>query len=587
VSRRLSSSAFAVVLVFAAAALVAPTGVAASERVHALDGSELRAWDEFFLRRAKPIDFQRGLGHVGMRVSTDSALAQSWFDQGLALLFGYSHEDAIYSFKRALDMDPGLAMAWWGIAWAYGANINLDASKERATRALEAINRAKDLARDRPPKAREMAYIRALDGRYQIGFKPLPDKDHEEKDRRDLDIAFFDRMKQLYRDDPSDVNAAAFTAEAGLDISPWNQWDRDGRPTPNTLLIVGILKDALERDRHHIGLQHFLIHALEASPDPDQAALAAWRLKTDGFGQPHLVHMPSHIYLRDGDWGAAMVSGEDAKRGDVLYRRQNGTNNLFVLSYGGHNIHVQAWAASMAGRERVAVANARQLRARVARYSENLLGREHFQFYEILMRTRFGQWQRVLEMPSPPSILLGARAMRHYARGVAFARRGQPGDRERGAEELAELVDLRNGIGGRRGYPEFALNGAPPVLDVAIAVLKGRLAWAEGERGQAVRRFGDAVLLQDRLRYDEPPTWYFPAGEALGAALVEMREYGQAAAAFRDVLKKYPGDGWALFGLTEALRRGGASATAIATADRRFSRAWRWADRPLTLDDLL
>jgi tetratricopeptide (TPR) repeat protein len=579
VSRSHSLSVFLVGLL-AAAAVVVPSGAAASERVHALDGSELRAWDEFFLMRSKPIEFQRGLGHVGMRVSTSSDLAQSWFDQGLALLFGYAHEDAIYSFRRALDADPKLAMAWWGIAWAYGKNINLDASRERAERALEAIERAKALLRDRPASAREEAYIRALDGRYQKNFQPIGTED-----RRDLDIAFFDRMKLLYRGDPSDVNAAAFAAEAGLGLSPWNQWGPDGKPRPNTLLIVGILKDALERDRHHIGAQHFLIHALEASPDPDQAALAAWRLKSDAFGQPHLVHMPSHIYLRDGDWGAAMVSGEDAERGDVLYRRQNGTNNLFVLSYGGHNIHVQAFAASMAGRERVAIANARHLRVRVAPYPENLLGREHFQFYEILMRTRFGQWQRVLDMPPPPAILLGARAMRHYARGVAFAKLGDLG---RAEDEHRDLIELRRRIGGpRSGYPEFALNAAPSVLDVAIAVLEARLAWARGDREAAVRRLRDAVQLQDGLRYDEPPTWYFPTGEALGAALVKLGRDREAEEAFRATLRRFPGDGWALFGLAEALRGQGAAARAIASAERRFSRAWRWADRPLTLDDLL
>jgi tetratricopeptide (TPR) repeat protein len=574
-----------VVSLVAAAGVAVPTGAPASERVDALDGSELRAWDEFFGRRTKPIALQRGLGHVGMRVSTTSALAQSWFDQGLALLFGYAHEDAIYAFHQALEADKGLAMAWWGIAWAYGANINLAASRERATSALAAINEAKDLARDRRPSPREMAYIHALDGRYQIGFKPLPDKDHEEKDRRGLDIAFFDRMRQLNRADPSDVNAAAFTAEAGLDTAPWDQWEPDGTPKGDTEEIVEILEDALRRDPHHIGAQHFLIHALEGSQTPDKAAVAAWRLKSAAFGQPHLVHMPSHIYLRDGDWGAAMASGEDAEAGDVRYRRQNGTNNLFVLSYGSHNMHVQAWAASMAGRERVAVRTARRMRLRVAPYSDNLLGREHFQFYEILMRVRFGQWHRVLQMSAPPSVLLGARAMTHYARGVAYAKLGKL---EAAQRERAALVALVDRIAGRRsGYPGLGLNAAPPVLGVALAVLDGRMAWAAGQRAVAVRHFRAAVALQDRLNYDEPPTWYFPAGETLGAALLEMGEYGAAARAFGHALKKFPGDGRALFGLAETLRRQGTSPDAAGAAAREFAQAWRWADTPLTLDQLL
>jgi tetratricopeptide (TPR) repeat protein len=562
----------------AALALGVPAGTWASEGAHPVEGRGLAGWNDFFLKRTKPIQFQRGLGNIGMRVTTDSALAQSWFDQGLAQLFGFAHEDAIYSFENALRADPNLAMAWWGIAWAFGENINLLADAERAREAERAAAKAKALMG--PASEREQAYIRAIQGRYQEGFEPLGSKD-----RAPLDREFFLRMEHVRRTFSNDLHAATLAAEAGLDLHPWDQWSKDGKARPETLLIVGVLKDVLERDPHHVGAQHYLIHAVEASPDPDEAALAAWRIKSDAWGQPHLVHAASHIYARDGDWGAAMISGEDAEHEDALYLEQNGRHNLYTLAHGSHNIHFEASVMSMGGRERLAVANAKQLRLRVEPYLDDLRGLEYYQFYEILMRTRFGEWQRVLDMPPPQhAYLLGARAMRHYARGVAFAKLGQLGQAE---DERRALAALRDQLRLTPKYPKFNLNPAVDVVNVALAVLEARMEWARGDRRQAVDRFRDAVRLETGLHYDEPPPWYFPSGEALGAALIVMGRYDEAEAAFLAVLKEFPDDGRALFGLAESLRRRGAPTTVVAPVERSFSRAWRWADRPLTLNDLL
>ncbi|HEV2813895.1 MAG TPA: tetratricopeptide repeat protein, partial [Solirubrobacteraceae bacterium] len=282
-------------------------------------------------------------------------------------------------------------------------------------------------------------------------------------------------------------------------------------------------------------------------------------------------------------------SGDDAEYQDELYLGRNGTDNLYTLAHGSHNIHFEASVASMGGRRRIAIVNAAELRGRVEDPLGELPALEFYQPYEILMKTRFGDWDAVLAMPEPkPDRLLGARALRHYARGVAFARTGRESLANR---ELAALIGLRNRIVARgRGpdeYPEFNLNPAQDVLAVATRVLAGRIRWLRGDRDLALRLFREAVAREAALKYDEPPPWYFPTSELLGAALLRSGRPAEAEDAFRAALKVYPGDGWALFGLAEALRVRGAPASAIAVAERAYARAWRWADRPLTLEMLL
>ncbi|HEX2103940.1 MAG TPA: tetratricopeptide repeat protein [Solirubrobacteraceae bacterium] len=572
------AAALAALAVLALLSPLAP-GAAASERAHALDGSEVSPWDRYFLRRTNPITFQPGLGAIAMDVTTRSSEARSWFNQGLAQLFGFAHEDAIYSFDRALAHDPNLAMAYWGRAWAYGANINLDADFDRARKAYENFQAASARAASASP--REQAYIRALDGRYEPGVKP-----YGPAPRGDRDEEFFLRMvNDVMNRYPADLHAATFAAEAGLDLNPWNQWSKDGRPRKHTRQIVAILERVLALDPHHVGAQHYYVHAVEASPVPDDALLAAQRMKSDAFGQPHLVHAASHIYARDGDWGSAQVSGQDAEYQDELYLQRNGINNLYTIAHGSHNIHFEASVMSMGGRRVLAIANARELRLKVTPFLDDLPAIEFYQPYEILMRTRFADWDGVLAMPEPPSHLLGARALRHYARGVAYAETGRE---EAASRELASLIGLRNRIRQRRPeYPEFNLNPVPAVLAVAERVLAGRIRWHRGDRDLALRLFGQAVRLEDELHYDEPPPWYFPTGELLGAALLRSGRPNEAEAAFRAVLRDYPGDGWALFGLVESLRAQGAPTTAVALAERAFARAWRWADTPLTIGLLL
>ncbi|HEV2812936.1 MAG TPA: hypothetical protein VGW10_06760, partial [Solirubrobacteraceae bacterium] len=327
--------------------LAAAPAAAASERAHALDGSELNQWDKYFLARAKPIDIQPGLGPISMRVSTNDPNAQLWFNQGLAQLFGFAHEDAIWSFRKALEYDDRLAMAWWGIAWAYGPNINLGADAKRARAAHDAVQSARALLRFATD--RERAYIDAISDRYDPRYEPVGDLP-----RRPLDVQFWERMNRLRASYPGDEHAATLTAEAGLDLDPWNQWTKEGAPTTYTRDVIAILEDVLKRVPDHVGAQHYYIHGVEAGPNPGDADLVAARIKSDAYGQPHLVHAASHIYARVGDWGSAMISGDDAEYQDELYLGRNGTDNLYTLAHGSHNIHFEASVASMGGRRRIA-----------------------------------------------------------------------------------------------------------------------------------------------------------------------------------------------------------------------------------------
>jgi tetratricopeptide (TPR) repeat protein len=569
-----------VVLAVVAVLAFAAPAASASERAFALDGSELTGWDKYFLRRDNPITPQAGLGPIHMKVSTTSEPAQFWFDQGLAQLFGFAHEDAIYSFRKALTYDDDLAMAYWGISWAFGTNINLEADIRRATAAYDAEQQALRRLHPGSPSPREKAYVQALQGRYDPRHKPLGPLP-----RGDMDLRFFERMLAASNAFPDDLHLATFTGEAGLDLNPWNQWDKQGNPRPHTLQVIRIIKSVLERDPHHIGAQHYLVHAVEASKHPEDALLAAERMKSDAWGQPHLVHASSHIYARNGDWGAGMISGEDAEHQDQLYRQRNGIDDLYTIAHGSHNIHFEASVMSMGGRHRLAVSNAVQLHKKVEFFLADLPGLEFYQPYEILMRTRFGEWKNVLETPAPPSALLGARGLWHYARGVAYAKTGESALASR---ELAELIRLRNAILGRSPeYPDFNLNSAASVLKVASRVLAGRIRWYRGDRALAIRLLREAVALEEGLHYDEPPPWYYPTGESLGAMLLLDGRPREALAAFRDVLETYPGDGWALFGVVAALRADGAPPATVAQAAQLYARAWRWADTPLTIDQLV
>jgi tetratricopeptide (TPR) repeat protein len=535
-------------------------------------------WKPYFGKHTSPITLQPGLGPIHMSVTTQSSDAQRWFDQGLAQLFGFSHEDAIRSFEKALTYDPDLAMAYWGIAYAYGPNINLSMNADHSKSANIALSKAKQLA----PKAsqRERDYIAAQGVRFSEdpSLQPLGPKS-----RQSLDEAYFAAAKQLMNRYPDDIHAAVIAAEAGMDLAPWKLWRNDGNPAlPATLEVKQILQKVLAKDPNHVGALHYFIHAVEGSRQPEEGRLAAQRIKALAWGQPHLVHAASHIYARVGDWGAGMVSGEDAVVQDDLYVKRVGTEDYYNLAHGNHNIHFQVSVLSMGGRKRETLALAKILHRRVVPYAEKLPMLEYLLPYELLMLTRFQQWNAVLAYPKPAPQLKGTTALWHYGRGVAFAAQGKI------ALAQAELKALKS-VEGKLTPEEmtddyFNFNRVLDIVRLGETVLAGKIAYQMNDPAQSVSLLQQAVKQQDALSYDEPPAWYYPVRESLGMVFLKQDKFAEAEQTFRADLQDYPNNGRSYFGLQLALAAQGKDTT---QAKLDFERAWKWADLPLnSIEDL-
>lgn len=540
--------------------------------------TQVDSWKPYFGKHTNQITIQQGLGPIHMTVSTQNSDAQRWFDQGLAQLFGFAHEDAIRSFEKALSYDSNLAMAHWGIAYAYGPNINLSMNADRAKSANFAIAKAKQLA----PKAAqwEQDYIATQAVRFSQDRAIEP---FGSKSRQGLDEAYFVAAKRLMNQYPDDIHAAVIAAEAGMDLAPWKLWRNSGDPTlPATLEVKQILQKVLAKEPNHVGALHYFIHAVEGSRKPQEGIAVAERIKAVAWGQPHLVHAASHIYARIGDWGSGMISGEDAIVQDQLYVDRVGAEDLYNLAHGNHNIHFQVSVLSMGGRKRETLAQAKLLYQRVVLHVEKLPMLEYLLSYEQLMLTRFQQWATVLAYPKPASKYKGTTALWHYSRGVAFAAQ-QKIDLAR--TELNALKSVARTITAEETTDDyFNFNRLVDLVQLGQNVLAARIAYQAGDYAQSVSLLQEAVKQQDALNYDEPPAWYYPARESLGMVLLKQNKFTDAEQIFRSDLQDYPNNGRSYFGLRLALAAQGKDMTQV---NSDFDRTWKWADLPLnTIEDL-
>ena len=500
------------------------------------------------------------LGRWHHPITTVHPRAQQYFDQGLRLIYAFNHEEAIRSFEEALRLDPGAAMAYWGIAYALGPNINAPMDREQERRAYEAIHNAKAKAAQVTP--RERAYIEALSARYSIA----PDAD-----RHALDGAYADRMRHVYRDDPADADAATMFAEALMNLRPWDYWTPDGRPQPDTMEILRTLEDTLQRNPDHIGACHYYIHTVEAW-QPERALSCAERLPDLAPGAGHLVHMPSHIYIRVGQYDKAVERNTHAVSADQHYLEGRPVSGIYPLGYYSHNIHFLWAALTMQGRSAKAFKAAQDLRAAVP--LDAVRQAPELEFYiptMVLSFVRFGQWDDILRQPQPPADLIYSTGLWHYSRGVAFVASGQPAQAEAEARRLDDITDA---VPSER---IIGLNSAKVLLRIASKVLTGQVAAKYGLPAKALKDLKEAVRLQDELRYYEPPDWYYPVRESLGNVLLATGGPVDAEAVFREDLEQTPENPWSLFGLAESLRAQGRAEEA-ATVDARFRRAWSQAD---------
>jgi len=508
------------------------------------------------------VPFYDGMGPHHRAVTTDSPEAQRYFDQGLAFLYGFNHDESIRAFQSAIEADPSCVMAYWGLAYANGPHINNPVvPEEREAAAYAAVAEARnhlDNATDV-----ERALIEALATRYG---SPQPE------DRAPLDRAFADSMGAVWESYPDDADVGALYAEALMDLHPWDLWNHDGTPKEWTPPIVAQLETVIARDPSHPLALHLYIHAVEASSEPGRADGAADTLRELMPGLGHMVHMPSHIDVRRGRWEEAIVANTKAMAADHAYQEQSPQQDFYRL-YMSHNHHMRAFAAMMVGKSQLALDSVREMVAEMPPdwLEQNASWADGWIAMPLEVQMRFGRWQEILEEPEPPEYLPLSRALRHYARGVAYAALDQV---DEARAEQAAFAEARTLVAEDA---TFGNNDAADILAVADALLEGEILYRAGQPDEGLSALRQAVELEDALRYDEPPDWIQPVRHALGAALLQSGKYEEAEQVFRDDLAKLPGNGWSQFGMGRALRLQGKT-DAAAEYEQQFAETWKNAD---------
>lgn len=502
------------------------------------------------------------IGAVRRPVTSKSPEAQTWFDRGLALTFGFNHEEAIRCFERAAEADPGCAMAHWGKAYALGPNYNDPAPDDaRNQAAREAQQRALAACDEETPA--ERALVEALAARCDVPAGG---------DRAAADRAYAEAMRGVRAAFPDDADVCAVTAEALMQLRPWKLWSHDGVPAPETPEIRAVLEEGLARWPDHPALCHLYIHAMEAGPEVAKALPAARRLEglTPGLG--HLVHMPSHIYVWTGLYDDVIRSNLRAVEVDGAFVRLRGRENIYT-AYRVHNLHFVAYGAMWEGRRALALEHARAIPREIPPSLIAGFG----DVFEVFVATpfhvmvRFGMWEEILREPEPAADLPATRAVWRYARGVANASLGRVEEAER---EQAAFIAARAAVPATRLLFQ---NEVARILDVAEKVLAGEIEYRKGNHDGAFALLREAVALDARLNYDEPWGWMEPARHALGALLTEQGRFDEALAVYETDLRRHPENGWALHGLAECLDGLGRPDEAAA-ARKRFAAAWARAD---------
>jgi predicted Zn-dependent protease len=506
-----------------------------------------------------------GLGAHRMTV-TATPEAQKFFNQGVNLVFGFNHAEAIRSFREAARLDPNCAMCWWGVAFALGSNINLAMPDDAIPAAWAALKNAEALAPKVTP--REQAWIAALSKRYA---------ETKAADRAALNAAFAQAMGEFAAKYPDDVDAQVFWAEAMMDTQPWDYWEADGKtPKGHGATIIATLEKAMAANPDHPGALHLYIHAVEASTTPERAEPAADRLLKLMPGAGHIVHMPSHIYYRVGRYADAAAANEAAALVDENYIATCRAQGFYPAGYYGHNIHFLWTSAEMEGRYQAAIDAARRLVKAVDadNLSRQMAFAELYNLTPVVTLLRFGRYQEILAEPAPHASLTLDTAMWLYAQAFAHANTGDLAAARADRAKLAELQTAQ--------FDKYEVFGVPAeaMVPLALALADGEIARKSGDLDAAVAHFRRAQAMERALPYTEPAYWHRPVAHLLGAALLEGGKPGEAEAVYRDSLHHYRRDGWALAGLVKALEAQGKAADAT-QARAELAEAWKRADTKL------
>ncbi|MCU1299710.1 MAG: Tetratricopeptide [Acidobacteriaceae bacterium] len=517
------------------------------------------------------VTLMSGLGDLHHPVSTSNPQAQQFFDQGLRLIYSFNHDEAARSFAHAADLDPKLAIAYWGVAEAIGPNYNDPASDERFMKAHEAIQKAVDLSANASPS--EKAYIQAMALRFPADAKA---------DRRKAAESYHDAMREVAKTFPDDLDAATLFAESGMNLHPWGLWHPDGTPEAGTEEIVTTLESVMKRDPNHLGAVHYYIHTVEASPTPERALAGANKLASLAPAAGHIVHMPAHVYIRTGDYEAAVKTNEQAAAVDRAYLKASGAQGIYPMMYYSHNLHFIAMCAAMNGNYPESKKNADLLAAHVGPHVKEMPPLEGFMTIPLAVDVRFHRWNDILNMPQPSPDMKITTIFWHFSRGMALAGTGKTSEAEAEYKIVADA---------EQNTPEdvvFAMpvnNKAKDIMKIAKDVLGAKIATANKDYSGAITTLTEAVAVEDSLKYGEPPDWFFPVRESLGAALLVKGDSTGAEKVFRADLERNPRNPRSLFGLQQSLKAQSRDYDA-GFVEHQLHSSWK-GDEALKVEDLV
>jgi len=515
-----------------------------------------------------------GLGGYTRKVSTAHPKAQRYFDQGLNWMYSFNHDEAIRSFEEAARLDPRCAMAYWGIALCHGPHINAPMmTEDQCKAAWAALTKAQENVATATPT--EAALIGALAARYvdpskvESGKLPLMFEQ-----RQPLDKAYADAMEKVYAKHKDDADVCTLYAESLMDLRPWDLYEvGTAAPRPETPKVVEALEWALRLNPNHPGACHYYVHAIEASKTPEKAVAVADRLRTLVPASGHMVHMPSHIDVRVGRWAQAAEQNRRANAVDDAYRELSPKQGLYRL-YMAHDDHFLAYACMMLGRKEEALKAAGDM---VRKIPADFV-KEMAPFVDAYtpigseVMVRFGMWDEILKSEKPAEFLPTTTALWHFARAAAHNAKGDVSKarEEQGAFRKAVATVPKDAM--------MAQNPAHKVLEIAAHTLEGEILFREGKVDEAVASLKKAIAIEDTLRYIEPPDWVQPVRHSLGAVLLASGNAKDAEAVYREDLKLWPENGWALYGLSNSLKAQGKDTLDV---DERFKEAWKHADTKL------
>jgi len=530
------------------------------------------AQDHTMHPQSHPVTLVSGLSDLHHPVSTHNPQAQQFFDQGLRFIYAFNHDEAARSFQHAAELDPKLAMAYWGVAEAVGPNYNDPADPDRYKRAHDAVQKAVDLSAGASPS--EQAYIQAMAKRFPADPNSDLKKAAEE---------YHDAMRQVAAQFPDDLDAATLFAESGMNLHPWGLWLQDGTPQAGTDEIVGTLESVLKRDPDHLGAVHYYIHAVEASNNPERALAGANRLAAIAPGAGHIVHMPAHIYIRTGDYDAAVKTNEKAAEVDRAYIRATGEQGIYPMMYYSHNLHFVAMCGAMNGRYPEARKSADLLAANVGPNVKGMPPLEGFMTIPMAVEIRFHHWNEILKMPAPDSSMKTTTVFWHFGRGLALAGTGKVTE----AEAEYKIVSEAEAATPPDVIFQMPINNkAKDIMKIAENVLGAKLAVAKKDNAAAISLLREAVAIQDKLNYGEPPDWFYPVRESLGGVLLMSGDSAGAEKVFREDLERNPRNPRSLWGLHQALLLQKRDYDA-GFVQKQFEASWKGGARALKVDDLV